>query len=140
MTEKDRIDNKPLINNRIPSEKKPYEVSFHGKDKESIEYYDLGSVEKMRGLGYTVSRVIDPLREIRSVDFVPNSEVICEICNEMTEDSKARNGVHRGDYRVSYKEGESESEDKGGFAMVCIFHKPSIDDQEDENSWSWTDH
>jgi len=120
-----------LRSNRKPGDKKPYMVmSVDGK--EDLRYYDQNDLDKMRGLGYGVRRVIDPLREIKSIDFISDSEVMCEICEEKDKKTKGQfDEVFKGEYRVGYKGGKDNiSEDKADFVMVCGQHKPNLEEPE----------
>ena len=123
--EKDQGKNEAeLKTNQNREEKRAYMVNNPG-DEESLRYYDMNMVELMRGMGYVVQRVIDPLRKIKSIDFVVNSEVRCEMCEDMTKDAIREQGIKKGDFRVTYEgHRSSESKDESYFIMVCESHKP----------------
>lgn len=107
-----------LISNRKPGEKRPYLVTPKDEDRGSIKYYDLGDVHMMGGLGYKVEPILDPKREIISIDTIPNSIVACEICEDLPKNSIE---IMPGTNRVGYENGD--------FRMICEQHKPKLEEK-----------
>ncbi|HBP50795.1 MAG: hypothetical protein US68_C0017G0013 [Candidatus Shapirobacteria bacterium GW2011_GWE1_38_10] len=115
-----------LISNRKPEEKRPYLIRQKSEINGDLKYYNLNDLEMMRSMGYEVKPILDPTKKIESIDMVPNSEIACEICEDLTEeqlkDDEIEN-VQRGVVKVGYGD-----EDR----MVCEYHKPDIEVKEVE--------
>lgn len=109
-----------LKSNRRPEEERPYLIKSEGdKDGEVLRYYNLYDMERMRGMEYVITPIIDLDKKIKSIVNLPNLVVACEICEELTEEQRKENGieeVQRGTVRIGY--------DAGDFRIVCEQHKP----------------
>jgi hypothetical protein len=94
----------------------------------SVSYYTKSELEQMRGMGYKVEPALDLSKKIVSINMVPDSNVVCEICEDSTPEMQQDHGIHRGTVRIGYPDGT--------FRMTCSFHKP---DQSEDSKPDYTD-
>lgn len=81
------------------------------RENGEIDYLDRFNLEKMRALGYELTPTFDPLKKIKSVETIQNSDVACEICEDSVKNEKTV-----ANYRVWYEDGDNR--------MFCRNHKP----------------
>lgn len=98
---------------------------YVNRENNELEYHSKNGIGILKDLGYVMELVLPPEKP-KSINFIPNSNVPCELC-----ESSGNEGT-TGNYRIGY---ENE------YYMVCYEHKPSNQEKEDSTSvWRWTDH
>ncbi|MFA6007942.1 MAG: hypothetical protein WC784_04870 [Candidatus Shapirobacteria bacterium] len=106
------------------------ELLSHEREKErpfmiegNVRYFGEFDLWKMREMGYEVKPILDPNKHIKSIKLVSDSNITCEICEDMTKKEKEEKGVLPGVNRVDYGDDD--------FRMICGQHLP------DEGKSAW---